>query len=187
MSECMSDAAQRLAGLAAGAAPRAGATRVLAIDGRSGSGKSTLAREVALATGAAAVAMEDLYGGWDGLREGIDRLVREILAPLSQGRDAHVPRYDWVEGRWLEPVTLRAPALLVVEGVGAGALAAAPHVSVLAWVELEHELRRERALARDADIYTAHWERWARQEQEYLRTDRTPERADVIIEGVGPS
>jgi uridine kinase len=177
----MSDAALRLAGLLAEAEPRAGATRVLAIDGRSGSGKSTIAREAAIAAGAATVAMEDLYGGWHGLREGIDRLVRDVLAPLSQGRDALAARYDWVHGRWLEPVVLRAPALLIVEGVGAGALAAAPHLSVLAWVEVQDGLRRQRALARDGAIYTGHWEQWARQERDYMSADRTRARADVII------
>jgi adenylylsulfate kinase-like enzyme len=53
------------------APPAAGPTRVLAIDGRSGSGKSTLAAALARDTGAALVALEDLYGGWDGLEHGV--------------------------------------------------------------------------------------------------------------------
>src|SRR5579871_5666736 len=94
---------------------------VLAIDGRSGSGKSTLA----LALGAPVVSLEDLYGGWDGLRPGIDRLVREVLEPLRAAGRAGVPRWDWRAGRWERPRELARPALLVVEGAGAGALAAA--------------------------------------------------------------
>src|SRR5579871_514962 len=88
----------------------AAAGGVLAIDGRSGSGKTTLAA----ALGAPVVSLEDLYGGWDGLRPGIERLVRCVLEPLAAGRRARVPRYDWHAGRWREPWPLDPPPLLVV-------------------------------------------------------------------------
>ncbi len=32
---------------------------------------------------------------------------------------------------------------------------------------------------RDGDLYAPNWERWARQEEEMLARERTPERADV--------
>jgi uridine kinase len=154
---------------------------VLAIDGRSGSGKSTLAA----ALGAPVVSLEDLYGGWDGLRPGIRRLVDEVLEPLRAGRRARVPRYDWHAARWLEPRPLDPPPLLVVEGVGAGALAAAPYLSALVWVELAEQQRRRRALERDgAELYTpARWAAWAAQEEDYLASDRPAQRADLVLRG----
>ena len=75
------------AGLRA-AVPRAGRTRVLAIDGRSGAGKSSLAAAMSGELGAPVVSLEDLYGGWDGLENGIDLLVSEVLEPLAAGRAA---------------------------------------------------------------------------------------------------
>ena len=151
---------------------------VLAIDGRSGAGKSTLAA----ALGAPVVSLEDLYGGWDGLRPGIDRLVREVLEPLRAGRTALVPRYDWQAQRWAEPRPLEPPSILIVEGVGAGALAAAPYVSALVWVEVEESERRRRSLRRDPEIYDdEHWAQWALQECEYLASDRPHERADLRV------
>ena len=151
---------------------------VLAIDGRSGAGKSTLAG----ALGATVVSLEDLYGGWDGLRPGIDRLVRDVLEPLRAGRTALVPRYDWHAQRWGAPWPLARPPLLVVEGVGAGALAAAPYLSALVWVEASAPARRARALARDGAVYDdARWAQWALAEDEYVASDRPMERADVTV------
>ena len=173
--------ASRLAELVRSSPPSAASTRVLAIDGRSGSGKSTLAAAVAARTGAAVVSVEQLYGGWDGLRAGIARLVDDVLAPLAAGGRAEVPRYDWTRAAWLETEPLRAPEILIVEGVGAGAKDAAALLSVLAWIELPEAVRRERAMERAPDIYDGHWERWRAQEDEYIRTDRTRERAQIIL------
>jgi hypothetical protein len=173
----------RLAALARVSPPSAGATRVLAIDGRSGAGKSTLAEKLAARMDVPSVSLEELYGGWDGLLAGIERLVVDVLDPLAAGHAAAVPRYDWLAERWLTARTLLPPPLLIVEGVGAGALAAAPHVGVLAWLELPEEARRRRAMARDGSIYRGHWDMWRAQEDQYLAADRTPERAGVILVG----
>jgi uridine kinase len=176
----MREVEQLLAAIRA-APPRAGATRVVAIDGRSGAGKSTLAAALAQRLPAALVALEDLYGGWDGLEHGVEVLCAEVLAPLAVGRAALGPRYDWDAGEWLEPRTLEPPGTLIVEGAGAGALAAAPYTSVLIWVDAPPALRRERSLSRrpaDAEA----WERWARQEDAYLQRERPHERADIVIE-----
>src|SRR5215471_8082654 len=102
-----------------GRQPRAGRTRVLAIDGRSGAGKTVLAKRLASELNAPVLSLEDLYGGWDGLERGIGLLVSEVLEPLAAGRAALVPRYDWVAGEWAEPVALEPPEVLIVEGVGA--------------------------------------------------------------------
>jgi uridine kinase len=176
----MREVKQLLAAIRA-APPQAGATRVVAVDGRSGAGKSTLAAALARQLPAALVALEDLYGGWDGLQDGINRLCADVLAPLAAGREVIVPRYDWHAGVWLEPAPLEPPESLIVEGVGAGALAAAPYTSVLIWVDAPVALRRERALARrpsDAGV----WERWASQEDALLARERPRQRADFVVE-----
>jgi hypothetical protein len=175
----------RLAELALASPPSAGATRVLAIDGRSSAGKSTLAETLSARMDVPCVSLEALYGGWDGLLAGIERLVADVLEPLAGGRAAVVPRYDWLAERWLAPRTLQPPPLLIIEGAGAGALAVAPYVGVLAWLELPEEIRWRRAMERDGSIYGGHWEMWRAQEDEYLGADRTPERAGVILAGEG--
>ncbi|HEX4035068.1 MAG TPA: hypothetical protein VHX66_11545 [Solirubrobacteraceae bacterium] len=168
------------------AAPACGATRVLAIDGRSGSGKSTLAAGLAERLGGApVVSLEDLYGGWDGLEHGVTLVCAAVLEPLAAGAPASVPRYDWHAAAWARPWTLDPPAELIVEGVGAGAQRLARFTSVLVWIELGEEARREHALADRGDraIYEPHWERWARQEEEHYVRERPWERAAVCLRG----
>ena len=108
----------------------------VAVDGRSGAGKTLLAAELREQLGAPVVALEDLYGGWDGLEDGIGLLVADVLVPLRAGRAALVPRYDWVAAAWAEPWPLEPPAVLIIEGVGAGARRAAADATVLVWVEV---------------------------------------------------
>ncbi len=166
------------------APPRAGTTRVIAIDGRSGAGKSTLALALAGHLGAPLVALEDLYGGWDGLEQGVALLCSAVLAPLAESRAASVPRYDWQTGAWLAPWTLESPHCLVVEGVGAGALAAAPYTSMLVWLELAASTRRERALNRRAGD-GQQWERWALQEDAFFAREHPERRADLVLTSRG--
>ena len=178
--DAASGAAEIVAALR-GTPARAGGTRVVAIDGRSGTGKTRLAAELSGELGAAVVSLEDLYGGWDGLERGIGVLVSEVLEPLAAGRAARVPRYDWVARAWAVPTVLEPPAVLIVEGVGAGARRAAAFESLLVWLEASTAVRKQRALARDKETFAPYWDMWAAQEDAMLARERTPERAGLVI------
>lgn len=173
---------ERLLGAIRAAPARCGRTAVVAIDGRAGAGKSTLAASLAAELAVPVVELDALYGGWDGLEHGIALLAEEVLAPLAASGRAAVPRYDWHAGAWREPEPLASPALLLVEGVGAGSLRAAPYVSLLVWLELDADERLRRALARDGRTLSEHWPMWAAQEERYLERERTPERADLVVD-----
>jgi hypothetical protein len=160
----------------------AGATRVISIDGRSGAGKSTLAASLAQRAGAAIVSLDFLYGGWDGLRSGIERLCDQVLQPLADQRDALVPHFDWTSSSWGEPWLLAHGGLVVVEGVGAGSAGPAQWSSAIVWLEADEETRRDRALGRDGASFEPHWQDWASQELELFGSDPVAERCDLIIE-----
>jgi uridine kinase len=164
------------------AAPRAGRTRVVAVDGRSGAGKTRLAGLLAGELGAAVVSLEDLYGGWDGLERGVDLLVSQVLEPLAAGRAARVPRYDWAAAQWAEPAVLEPPAVLIVEGAGTGARRATAYASLLVWLDAPEAVRKRRALDRDGETFAPYWDTWAAQEDAMLARERTPERADLVID-----
>ena len=165
------------------AAPRAGRTRVVAVDGRSGSGKTSLAARLRSGLHAPVVTLEDLYGGWDGLERGIDLLVSEVLEPLAAGRAARVPRYDWVAATWATPWVLEPPEVLIVEGVGAGARRAKAYESLLIWMEEAESVRKKRALDRDGETFAPYWDMWAAQEDAMLARERTADRADIVVDG----
>jgi para-aminobenzoate synthetase len=156
---------------------------VIAIDGRSGSGKTSLAARLHTELAAPVVTLEDLYGGWDGLERGIDLLASDVLAPLSAGRAALVPRYDWAAAAWGTPWVLEPPELLIVEGVGAGARRASARDRLLIWMEAAESVRKKRALDRDGPTFAPYWDMWAAQEDAMLRRERTPERADIVTAG----
>ncbi|MFM8566910.1 MAG: AAA family ATPase [Gemmatimonadota bacterium] len=161
--------------------PRAGSTAVVLIDGPSGSGKSTFAERLAVASGAAVLAVEDMYPGWDGLEAAAQRVVEDVLEPLARGEEATIRRWDWdrsVEsGR--EPVP--AAAILIIEGVGAGSVAAGAYAGLLVWLEADDEERYARAMQRDGELFAPHWERWAEQERRFYAREDTRARADLRL------
>ena len=174
-------AALRSSARSSGASSR---TRVLAIDGPSGSGKTSLAaRLAAIDTAAPVIHMDDIFPGWDGLAEAPGLLVDSVLEPLHDGRPAAYHRWDWERGEWAERHDVPARDVLIVEGVGSGALACAPFLTMLIWVEAPRDVRMARGIERDGETYRPHWERWAAQEAAMFAADRTRERADVRIDG----
>lgn len=165
------------------APPRAGRTRVLAVDGRGGSGKSTLAGRIATRLEAPVLHMDDLYPGWDGLAAAAALLRRWVLEPLAEGEPGRYPRYDWARGAYGEWTEVPASQMLVVEGCGCGSRVAAPYLSLLLWVDAPQAVRFDRGMERDGEAYRPHWERWARQEDELFAVEGTRERADYRIDG----
>lgn len=170
------------------APPRAGLTRVLAVDGRSGSGKTTFAETVLAALQQAApdrstglVHLDEVYPGWDGLASAVPVLADGVLAALATGRPAGFTAWDWYAGAPGGHRPVPAADLLVVEGAGAGSRACAPYLSLLVWLEAPVEVRRRRALQRDGEVFAPHWDRWAAQEDRLFPVERTRQRADRVL------
>jgi para-aminobenzoate synthetase len=182
--------------LARPAAPRLpGGPRVVALDGRSGAGKTTLAVAAAAAvtqhgSTVAVVHLDDVYPGWDGLADVVPLVVEHVVTPLAGPGAVAVPAWDWDRDRPGPPRRLPGlgpprPALVLLEGAGAGARAAAPWLAGVVWVDADPQVRRSRALARDGDLYAPHWQRWAAQEEAYAARELLPARADLVLDTTG--
>ena len=66
---------------------------LVGIGGHGAAGKTTLARMV---PGAQIVSTDEF---WDGEGFDLDRLEREVVAPLARGEAATFASYDWAAGR----------------------------------------------------------------------------------------
>lgn len=166
---------------------------VTLIDGRSGSGKTTLAERLAAGSGAGILHLDELYPGWDGLAEGS----RAVARALASGE---YRRYDWEAGEFARRIGLDPARPLVIEGCGAitrGNLDAArtwmmrsdevagrpsgPGAVRTIWMECPEPVRRERALARDGEMFRPHWDRWAAQEEAHFAAERPLSLAAEIV------
>ena len=162
--------------------PRCGPVRVLAIDGPSGSGKTTLAHGVVAALGWPVVHMDQIFPGWDGLAAAPGLLTTQVLEPLSRGEHAAYREWDWARETWGRTIDVPRSAGLVVEGCGSSVMPAGAYAAATVWVDAPRAVRLARGLARDGETYAPHWRRWADQEDEVFRADRTRERADLVVD-----
>ena len=158
---------------------------ILGIDGRSGAGKSTLAVELATELrrhrDVAIFHLEDIYPGWDGLAEGSTAYVSDVLTPLRRGENARWNTWDWANSVPGATASLNPAPVIIIEGVGAGCTAARGMLDALVWVEVPDNTRKSRALDRDGEVFAAHWDRWAAQEDAYLAIDSVPHHADIVV------
>jgi predicted kinase len=147
---------------------------IVLIDGRSGSGKTTLAEWLAPELGAELVRLDDLYPGWDGLRQGGEQVQRLI-------RESRWQAWDWALDRAGEWHDVDASVPLVVEGSAVLSRANRALATYGIWVELDAATRKRRALARDGETYAPHWDRWAAQEDEFAAEENPRDLADLVL------
>jgi len=175
-------AVSRVEGLIAGLTEPAGRPLVVLIDGPAGSGKTTIATEVAARVVATLVHMDSLYRGWDGLDAGSRIAAEEVVAPIASGSAASFKVWDWATAAAGEPLTVGPTDLLIVEGVGSASASARSHASLVIWVEADADLRYQRAIERDGEVFASHWDAWAAQEVEHFEREGTRAAADTVID-----
>lgn len=160
--------------------PACGRVKVVAIDGHSGAGKSAFAEQLAQRLSAHVFSLEDVYPGWHGL-ESVVPIVRDLLAALAVDEFGRARRWDWEQNRPAEEILVPPVPILIVEGVGSGATALRPFLSLLVWLEAPEPVRKERALARDGETFAPWWDAWAEQERAHFAREMTPVAADLVI------
>ena len=160
------------------------------LDGPSGAGKSTLAdRIVAHWPGEERpllVRMDDLYPGWGGLEEASAAVARDLVEPLAAGRAGAWRRWDWTAGCVAEVVVVEPGRPVLVEGCGALSGRAAAVVQLRLWLDARSDIRKRRALDRDAGVFDGHWDMWQRQFDAFAARESPRERADLLLDGSGP-
>ena len=170
------------------ASPRLDTVRLVCVDGRSGAGKTTFAARLSAVLGRCPVIhADDLYPGWHGLDAFGDRLVDWVIDPLLRGEPAGYRRYDWHRGCYAEQHPLPPTDVLIVEGVGAAQRRTDPVAVLRIWLDAHAIERYRRGIDRDGDGFRPYWQLWAAQEEQHFATERTRERADLVVDGDPPA
>jgi uridine kinase len=156
------------------------------IDGGGGAGKSTLARAVAAARGDARVLhLDDFFQSIEAFADSVDleRLERDGLAPLREGRPARFRRFDWSSQGLEEWREVEPGRIVLVEGVFALQPALRPLYDATVWVETDEELRLARGLERDGAEAEGMWREWQANEVCHRAEVRPEATVDLIVVG----
>ncbi|MFD9224046.1 uridine kinase [Streptomyces sp. NPDC060064] len=162
--------------------PSCGPVRLIAVDGHAGSGKSTFAARLAaaLGEGVPVLHLDDLatheeFFAWT------DRMLTQVIGPLSRGRTAHYDPYDWNLRRFGPPRPLEAAPVVLIEGVGAGRRALRPFLARLLWMERSAQESWERGRDRDGSELSAFWDGWTMAETRHFLADPSRPFADALV------
>lgn len=157
-----------------------GSAKLVCIDGPSGSGKTTVAQQLARIAPATILHTDEYCPGWDGLPR-VPEILLDLLGALAEGRTGQVREWDWLRERPGQMLTVEPAPLIVVEGVGAGALPIAPWITTLVYLDADPQRRQVRAFERDGDYFRDQWAPWAAAERDYFAAHRIRERADLTF------
>ena len=178
------------------AEPGVGDVRLVCVDGPAGSGKTTLAAALAAALEPSfgevpVVHGDELYEGWAVVAGTPDRVAAFAALPsridawmLERWRHGYAgahPRWDWYADRWGEPVEVPPSPVVILEGVGLGALPLRAQAALSVWVDADADVRLARVLARDGESLRSEMERWLLDEAAWHRLDGTQDGADVRV------
>jgi predicted kinase len=159
---------------------------IVAIDGRSSSGKTTLARRLQETVPTAVTVHTDDVAWWHSCFGWADVLARGVLEPLRDGRSVAFRPPAWDERNRPGAIEVAAdPALVIVEGVGAGRVETAHLIDGIVWVQSDVHVIEQRNAARiaageaDADGVA----RWMNEEVPFLADQRPWARAFAVVAG----
>lgn len=167
--------------LLAASPARAGAVTVVAVDGPSGSGKTTLAGNLGDELDAHVLHVDDMHQGWTGLLATVDLARASLIDAWASGGPASHPTWDWDDDAPGPDEAVPRVELVVLEGVGAFAIAG-DSAAARVWVEAPRDVRHDRAIARDGEVFEAHWDEWADQERQLYTAHPGRQVADLRLD-----
>lgn len=126
----------------------------------------------------------DDFASWEDPLDWYERMLEQVLIPLSRNDLARYQRYDWSERRLMDWKQVAPGGTVILEGVSSGREAFRPYLSYVIWVQTPRELRLERGVQRDGEAMREQWLQWMAAEDEYIERERPEQYADLVVSGV---
>ncbi|WP_446715640.1 uridine kinase family protein [Bacillus sp. OTU530] len=177
--------------------PKKQETILVGIDGCGGSGKSTFANTLQTIKPAITIVHKDdfyfpssqiIKGSPNSKPVGADfdwnRLLRQVIHPLSQNQDGYYQRYDWNVDELTEWHLVPIGGIVIIEGVYALRKELEHTYDFKIWVDCPREIRLTRGLERDGEEARDMWENnWMILEDIYVRQHKPHAKANLVING----
>lgn len=165
---------------------------VLAIDGHAGAGKSTLANMLSSLYGAQVIRMDDFFLPEDmrsaaryaeaGGNIHYERFLSDVLLPLKKGRAFTYRAYDCASAKFEHQRSIAPTPFIIIEGSYAHHPKFAQSYDLRVFLDVSHDLRRKRLLARNGQSGFADFEaRWIPLEEAYFEAFNIKENADIVF------
>lgn len=109
------------------------------------------------------------------------RLKDQVLGPLRVGRVVHYQRYDWIDDRPNEWVSIAPGGAVIIDGVTALREELAVFYNLRIWLSCPQSIRSKRLLGR-GDTPRAEIDRWQPSEAKYLETIDPETDANLVMD-----
>ena len=164
---------------------------LVAIDGPCGSGKSTLARSLQKEIPAVILPMDDFFLPKEmrtkerlslpGENVDHERFLKEVLLPLSQGKDFSYSPYDCHKDAMGERKSFSPHGLFLIEGSYSFHPDLLPFYDLKVFVTVSKEEQRRRLQERERERFPMFEQRWIPLEEKYFQKCDPRSQADLIV------
>jgi uridine kinase len=161
------------------------ATKIIGIDGCGGAGKTTFAARLAKRLDAQIIHTDD-FASWDNTLDWHDRLMTQVVTPLSLNTPGRYQRFDWTQNALAEWHDVPVQPYVIIEGVSSIRALFRPAYAFTIYVEAPQDVRLERGLARDGEQSLSLWQNWQRDEDAYVENESPHTFADIVLDGTAP-
>ena len=163
---------------------------VVAIDGSCTAGKSTLAALLEREYDCNLFHMDDFFlrpeqrtpqrFAEPGGNVDYERFRQEVLLPLEEEKDFSYRPYDCSTGKLKDPVEVTPKRVNIVEGTYSQHPYFGDVYDLKVFLKVDHQVRRQRILARPAFLHQRFFEEWIPMEQAYFRAFGMEEKCDIL-------
>jgi uridine kinase len=170
--------------------PKNGRFFTIAIDGRDGSGKTSFAKVLETYLPGFVMLNGDDY--FEPINDPIvwgefndERFAQDVIEPLKQDNTFTYRPYDWHSEPHISEKQITVEQGICLERCYSFTFELDWDLKI--WVETPREICIERGLARETlprEQTVPAWEIWQTQRDEYIRTFRPQEKADIVIDGM---